>query len=107
FPENSAGNKFKLNMYRIVQEQLNNILKYASATKVRIKLCVAKKKVILTISDNGIGFDTTRIQKGIGLRNIKSRAASYYGTADFTSEPGHGCMLTVAIPVTSALQNND
>ena len=103
--EKSVSNKFKLNIFRIVQEQLNNILKYAGATKVEINLSLTKKSVVLTISDDGVGFDTVKKQKGIGITNIKSRAASYYGTADFVSEPGRGCVLTVTFPVTDALLN--
>ena len=103
FIENRVNNKFKLNVFRMVQEQLNNILKHAKATKVIISLTQNKKFVILTISDNGIGFDTTKKQKGIGIANIKSRAASYNGTAEFISQPLQGCVLNVTFPVTDAL----
>jgi len=95
FIENSVNDKFKLNIYRIVQEQLNNILKHAKATKVVIKLLQNKKSVKLIISDNGIGFDTGKAGNGIGVTNIKSRAASFNGNADFISQPGNGCVLTV------------
>ncbi|MEO8853280.1 MAG: PAS domain S-box protein [Ginsengibacter sp.] len=97
--ENSVNDKFDLNIFRIVQEQLNNILKHAKARKVNIKLSQNKKWVILLISDDGIGFDTTKKQKGIGLDNIKSRATMYNGTAEFVSQPGNGCVLTVTFPV--------
>jgi two-component system sensor histidine kinase UhpB len=92
--ENSVNDKFKLNIYRIVQEQLNNILKHAKATRVVIKILQNKEFITLSISDNGIGFDTNKKRKGIGVANIKSRAASYNGTADFMSQPGSGCVLT-------------
>ncbi len=99
FIENSVNDKFKLNIFRIVQEQLNNILKHAKATKVSISLLQNKKSIKLTISDNGVGFDTSKKRKGIGVANIKSRAATYNGTADFISRPGQGCILTAIFPV--------
>ncbi len=99
FNEKTFTDKFKLNIFRIVQEQLNNILKHARATKVTISLSQTKKYLKLAIDDNGIGFDTCKKQTGIGLDNIKSRAASYNGIAGFSSEPGKGCRLTVTVPV--------
>ena len=103
FIEESVGDKFKLNVFRIVQEQLNNILKHAKSTEVNINLSQNKKSVILTISDNGLGFDTTKKCSGIGLSNIKSRAASYKGTADIVSQPGRGCVLITTFPVIDSL----
>jgi PAS domain S-box-containing protein len=105
FIENSVSDKFKLNVYRMVQEQLNNILKHAKATQVAISLSQNKKIIQLTISDNGVGFDTGKKRKGIGLANIKSRAASYKGTADFVSQPGQGCVLNIIFPVSGAVLN--
>jgi two-component system sensor histidine kinase UhpB len=105
FKEDSVNDKFKLNVFRIVQEHLNNILKHAKATKAAISLSQTKKCIILTISDNGVGFDTRKAEKGIGIVNIKSRAASYNGRADFISHPGQGCVLTVTFPLAYALLN--
>jgi PAS domain S-box-containing protein len=107
FIEHSVNNKFKLNVFRIVQEQLNNILKHAKATEVTINLSQHKQSISLSISDNGVGFDTSQKRKGIGVDNIKSRATSYDGTADFVSQPGKGCVLTVTFPVTDALMNKN
>jgi signal transduction histidine kinase len=103
FGEQAVSNKFKLNVFRIIQEQLNNILKHAKATKVMISLSQNKKSIVLSISDNGVGFDTSQKQKGIGIANIKGRAAFYNGTADFVSQPGRGCILSAIFPVTNAL----
>jgi PAS domain S-box-containing protein len=103
FKEQSVNDKFKLNIFRIVQEHLNNILKHARATKVVLRLSQSIKSIILSVSDNGIGFDTGKKRKGIGVDNIKSRAASYNGTADFVSQSGRGCILTVTFPAANAL----
>jgi PAS domain S-box-containing protein len=105
FIESSVNDKLKLNIFRIVQEQLNNILKYAKATKVDISLSQNKKSVTLFISDNGAGFDIAAKRDGIGIINIKSRASAYNGTADFVSQPRKGCVLSVVFPVTNMLLN--
>jgi len=99
FNEKIVTDKFKVNIFRIIQEHLNNILKHAQATKVAIHLSLKKNEVLLDITDNGIGFDTQKKQNGIGLENIKSRAATYNGTADFVSQPGKGCVLNIAFPI--------
>lgn len=99
FIEKSVSDKFKLNVYRIVQEQLNNILKHAGATNVVIALLQNKKSLLLTISDNGVGFNTGQKRQGIGMDNILSRATSYNGIAEFISQPGQGCVLKVIFPV--------
>lgn len=58
---------------------------------------------MLSISDNGVGFDTGKKSKGIGIDNIKNRAGAYNGTADFISQPGMGCELKVTFPVGDSL----
>ncbi|MEP7110776.1 MAG: PAS domain-containing protein [Ferruginibacter sp.] len=101
--EHNVNDRFKQNVFRIVQEQLNNILKHAKSTVATISLTQNKNCILLSITDNGVGFDTAKKQKGIGIVNIKSRAAFYNGTADFISQPGQGCILNVTFPVTDAL----
>ena len=101
FRENSMSDKFKLNIFRIVQEKLNNILKHSGATKAAICLSQDSSSIVLTISDNGIGFDTVKTPKGIGIANIRSRAFSCHGTADIVSRPGEGCVLTIVFPIPS------
>ncbi|MGZ5253963.1 MAG: PAS domain-containing sensor histidine kinase, partial [Flavitalea sp.] len=89
----------KLMVFRIVQEQVNNILKHSRATRAEIKLSVTEKLLNITMEDNGIGFDTTKRASGIGLNNIVGRAELHNGTVDVVSSPGNGCMLKVSIPV--------
>jgi two-component system sensor histidine kinase UhpB len=89
----------KLMAYRIVQEQLNNILKHAQATNVEVELNVIENFLYITISDNGIGFDPATKTNGIGLRNIASRVDVYKGSIKIKSAPGQGCKLNVIIPL--------
>ncbi len=107
FAELNMSNKFKLNVFRIVQEQLNNILKHAKASEVRIVLVQDKKSIGLTITDNGIGFQPAQKSNGIGIANIKNRAAAYNGKADFVSEPGLGCALNISFSAADPLLNEE
>jgi PAS domain S-box-containing protein len=88
----------KLNLYRIVQEQLNNIQKYAMAKKVAVAVKIEKGIIRCSVSDNGKGFQVNRKRKGVGLSNIMSRVESFNGTVRIESSPGKGCTLEVEIP---------
>jgi len=95
--ENVSNNK-KLIMYRIVQEQLNNILKHSGATEALIELKTIRNWLHLIIKDNGIGFDTRKKTRGIGLNNIISRVEMQNGKMEIISAPGKGCVLKIEIP---------
>jgi PAS domain S-box-containing protein len=97
--EKSLNENIKLMIYRIVQEQINNILKHAAASQVEIRIGSDKEKLDLVISDNGVGFDTNKKPKGIGLRNIDNRVKFYNGITHVTSCPGKGCSLEISIPL--------
>jgi signal transduction histidine kinase len=84
-----------LTAYRIIQEQFNNILKYAKATKVLLKIVQDYERLTLTIQDNGMGFDMSKKPAGIGLMNIKTRAALFNGEVNIRSSPGQGFELFV------------
>lgn len=95
--ENMSNNK-KLIMYRIVQEQLNNILKHSGATEALIELKTMRNLLQLNIKDNGVGFDTRKKNRGIGLNNIISRVEMQNGKMEIISAPGKGCTLKIEIP---------
>jgi two-component system sensor histidine kinase UhpB len=88
----------ELMIYRVVQEQVNNILKHANAKKAVIILKPAAGNLCLSIADDGIGFDTEKAMAGIGLSNISSRVEFYTGNLNIISSPGKGCMLEITIP---------
>ena len=93
--ESTISDKLKLTIYRIVQEQLNNINKHAKAKKVCIRLVQKKGKIELLIKDDGVGFDTSKKWIGVGLKNIKTRASLFNGDMHIISAPGKGCELQV------------
>lgn len=83
----------QLTLYRTVQEQLNNILKYAKAKNVLIQTIRHENELTLIIEDDGVGFDTEQKKRGVGFMNIRTRAALCNGTMHVTSSPGNGCSL--------------
>ncbi|MES1221604.1 MAG: ATP-binding protein [Bacteroidota bacterium] len=87
-----------LTLFRIVQEQLKNIVKYSAATLVTVNLENTNDIVTLTISDNGKGFNPKQTTRGIGLSNIYERTRIYGGSVIIETSPGDGCTLTVRIP---------
>ncbi|TCZ71803.1 PAS domain-containing protein [Flaviaesturariibacter aridisoli] len=89
----------RLVLYRIVQEQLHNIQKYAAAAEATVALSISDASVRLEVSDNGAGFDPSVKKSGIGLRNIRNRAQLHGGGLTIDAAPGLGCTLTVEIPL--------
>lgn len=89
----------KVTLFRIVQEQLKNILKHSKATGVDIYLQCKEKDAQLIIRDNGTGFDPKQTHRGIGLSNIYERTRFYNGTVDIQTAPKKGCQMTILIPI--------
>jgi signal transduction histidine kinase len=92
----------EISLFRIAQEALNNVVKHARATEVRITLEEEKGTVRLVISDNGVGFDTSRIaaagrRRGIGILNMSERAQSVGGLCRVESSPGKGTRVITEI----------
>ena len=95
FDENNISDKLKLNIYRIVQEQFYNIIKHAAAQKIIVRLVNDNEKTMLSIKDDGVGFDTAKKPNGVGLLNIKTRASLFNGEVRINSSPGKGCELRI------------
>ncbi len=88
----------KVTLFRIVQEQTKNIIKYSKAKKIEIGLDRDIDRVRLEIRDDGQGFDPTNTRKGLGLSNIFERSRLYDGNAILDTAPGKGCRIIVNIP---------
>ncbi|HUR11178.1 MAG TPA: PAS domain-containing protein [Flavitalea sp.] len=95
FNEEVLLDDMKLMTYRIVQEQLNNIMKHATASHVSIIIFTTEEHVILEIKDNGKGFDVNSPKTGIGFKNMRNRLEVFNGTMKTESSPGQGCLLHV------------
>jgi len=87
-------------MYRVVQESLANISKYAQAQRVSVQLFAAATEVTLEISDDGVGFDPGMLQAtpGFGLRSLVERARGFGGWAEISSAPGRGTTVMFSVP---------
>ncbi|MEO8582408.1 MAG: PAS domain S-box protein [Flavitalea sp.] len=99
FTKTSIPRGIQLMVFRIIQEQMNNIFKHSKATQVEIKITGTKQLLSVFIADNGVGFDPRKKVKGIGLMNITSRAEVHRGSVEIISSPGNGCTIKILIPV--------
>ena len=93
------SNKIKIHIYRVLQESLQNIYKHANASKVKISFKLKNNVIWLSIKDNGIGFDVTKAKKGIGIKNINSRAQEIEAHVEIKSTKNRGTTIQLKIPV--------
>ena len=96
-----VSNKTKINIYRIIQESMQNIYKHANAKIIKISISLEKELICLGIIDDGDGFDTSKSKKGIGVKNMTSRVEDINGNITFSSQSGHGTTVNVNIPYTN------
>ena len=96
---NKLNEKLQVNIYRIVQELVNNVIKHAQASKVEIRLSIAEKKINIEVVDNGKGFDTKVKASGIGVRSMKSRVHNLGGEIDIKSVIDKGTEISLSIPI--------
>lgn len=89
----------KTAIYRIVQEALTNISKYASATEVKINLSSTTTHLRLIVEDNGRGFKLDQNTTGFGLQSMRDRTLALGGQFNIDSAPGSGCRITADIPL--------
>lgn len=95
-------------LFRIVQESTTNVLRHSEATQVTIGLEHSDDNIILTIQDNGKGFDAkkAREKKTFGLLGMEERAITLGGSCQLNSEPGKGATIIVTLPVINSTDNN-
>jgi len=89
----------KLNIYRVIQEQIGNILKYAGAKNVSISIKEQGDAINIITTDDGKGFNMNSQRKGIGISNMINRIESYNGKVKIESSEGNGCKIQVFIPI--------
>jgi len=89
----------KMNLYRIFQEALQNINKYADAHVITIAIAKSETGISIQIADNGKGFDLTQSKKGIGLKNMNHRAMELKGQFSLESQLNIGTKINLSIPI--------
>jgi PAS domain S-box-containing protein len=95
------GQKQKLMLFRIIQEQVSNVLKHADAHNIIIELMIDGHIINLAVSDDGKGFDLEELKnnKGVGLQNIASRTELFNGKINIVTAPQKGCKLNIHVPI--------
>ncbi len=89
----------ELSLFRITQEAINNILKHSEATKATFQLMKYPDAILLTIEDNGKGFEIEKSSgNSFGLDNMRTRVSALSGSIDINSSPGRGTSITIEIP---------
>ncbi|MBI2258044.1 MAG: response regulator [Flavobacteriia bacterium] len=91
--------ELKINLYRILQEQLRNINKYSKANLIQVSLCEKNDELYYSIKDNGKGFDINNIEYGLGFFNFKKRVDLFSGSSEIISSPNKGCEIRMTIPL--------
>ena len=91
-------------LYRVTQEALTNVTKHAQARHVEVELAVRDGEAVLTIADDGVGFDVERFRRtpalgGVGLLGMRERVTYYQGRIDIRSQPPAGVRITLVIPI--------
>lgn len=87
----------KRNLFLVFKEAVNNVVKYAQCTEVKLRAAVHKKHLMIEISDNGKGFDTHQKKDGNGLNNMHRRAAELNGSVDIVSSHGNGTVIRILL----------
>jgi len=101
YPEkllNTLDDAIKTDIYRVVQELTNNVIKHAHARAITVQLIIHDDYINLLFEDDGDGFHSFKSSKGIGLSNIKSRIRLLNGNLEIDSRPGNGTVINVDIP---------
>lgn len=94
----------QLNLYRIMQEQLRNIVKYSQGTEIELDVVIYQHMIRMKIADNGVGFNPQTVKSGIGLANMKRRAELFSGNFELSTSLGNGCTIIIGIPIQSNLE---
>jgi signal transduction histidine kinase len=92
-------NTHKVNIYRIIQEALQNVNKYSQAQVVYVVIKQDNGMITITVTDDGVGFNTAVAAEGIGLKNLKKRSEALNGKLEIESAVGNGAVVRVQFPV--------
>jgi len=91
--------KLEIAVYRLVQEMVGNALKHAQASELSIQLTRSEASLNVMVEDNGSGFDPATAREGMGMGNLRDRAAEFGGSVHVDSQPGRGTSISVDIPL--------
>jgi signal transduction histidine kinase/tetratricopeptide (TPR) repeat protein len=95
----AMNNTYKVNIYRIVQEALQNINKYSEAKNAGVAIIQQDNNLNIAVTDDGVGFDPEKAKGGIGLRNLRKRTDALKGVLSISSQKGKGSSIEVVFPL--------
>jgi two-component system CheB/CheR fusion protein len=110
FAQQRLDSNVETNLYRILQEALNNTYKHSRARNVNIVLESRRNQIVLVVEDDGKGFDPDNLKinpdtgRGLGLIGMRERAAIVGGAVEIESTPGNGTTVFVRIPETKGME---
>ena len=97
----------ELTLYRMVQELVQNAVKYAGASKVLVQLCFSEESLSITVEDNGGGLgEKSTVKVNGGLKNMRERLKLLHGTMEITSSPEEGLTIDLEVPYSKVQQTN-
>lgn len=99
FNEAALDKGLCLSLYRILQELINNTIKYAKASVVSMAITTSGSTLNLEYGDNGVGFDLLKVKKGLGLNNIQHRVDAYNGHLEIVTSENSGYRLLISFPL--------
>jgi signal transduction histidine kinase/predicted ATPase len=86
-------------VFRICQELVQNVIKHAQATTMRLQIILHNDSLNIMVEDNGVGLIKDSIPRGLGFSTIQSNVDLFKGTFDIESQPGKGCLVLIDLPV--------
>ncbi|WP_340105616.1 PAS domain-containing protein [Rhodohalobacter sp. 8-1] len=100
YRDDTVPGNIQINLFRIIQEALNNAIKHSGGTTININLVFSNSELICTIEDNGSGFDLLNLaNEGLGLQSMKTRVAAMSGNLDIDSKENSGTLITAIVPL--------
>lgn len=91
------GSEKPIILFRMIQEVINNIIKHAAANTINLEAQKENDRLVITIQDNGKGFNTQAVSAGSGLRNLEKRSKMINAELSVSSEPGKGTCVTISV----------
>jgi signal transduction histidine kinase len=91
--------EMEVHVFRICQELVQNVIKHARATKLRIQIILHNDSLNISVEDNGAGMVKDSVSRGFGFSTIQSNVDLFKGTFDIESQPGKGCLVLIDLPV--------
>jgi PAS domain S-box-containing protein len=104
--DHKIAQTIEINLFRMIQEALNNAIKHANCSKIDVQIVKDDNDIVCTIDDNGIGFDYDgrMIKSGLGMQSLQTRSRALNGDLDIITAPGKGTLISIIIPLNSSMK---